>query len=252
MNNITDIKNQGHISVLFLQGGNPGRGFVSGLTSSLTASTVQNLGGVKIATAIGGALSGGVGAAVVGGNFYEGAVFGLMVSSLNHLMHDVVNSKSVKYSTENAKKVYKEIFGEIPNCTDIIADGTAPSSYTKDGITVSDGVVFKDGVEIYATGYTDDLGDGSSNIYLFRAAFTSRNQLINTLGHEMFHANLLFAGINGAARHHASISIWQISLNDRYPTFTNFGNSSMKGHLILKSLGYFNESDLIYAPVFKK
>ena len=72
-----------------LQGGNPGRGFVSGLISSLTASTVQNLGGGKIAIVIGGSLSGGVGAALVGGDFYQGAVFGLISSSLNHVAHEM-------------------------------------------------------------------------------------------------------------------------------------------------------------------
>ncbi len=75
----------------------------------------------------------------------QGATYGLIASSLNHIAHVIINSKSVKYSTENAKKVYKEIFGEIPNYTDIIADGTAPSSYTNDGVTVSDGVVYKGG-----------------------------------------------------------------------------------------------------------
>ena len=91
MCNLRTIKHQEHISGLYLEGGNPACGFVSGLTSSLTASTVQNLGGGKIATVIGGSLSGGVGAAVVGGNFYEGAVFGLMVSSLNHVAHEASN-----------------------------------------------------------------------------------------------------------------------------------------------------------------
>lgn len=75
-----------------LQGGNPGTGFISGFASSVTASSVQSLGGGKIATLIGGALSGGVGSAVVGGNFYRGATFGLISTSLNHLSHEVGNS----------------------------------------------------------------------------------------------------------------------------------------------------------------
>ena len=101
MYNLRTIKHQGHISGLYLEGGNPGRGFVSGLTSSLTASTVQNLGGGKIATVIGGSLSGGVGAAVVGGDFYEGAVFGLIASSLNHTAH-----KTIKPLFKNLLKNY--------------------------------------------------------------------------------------------------------------------------------------------------
>lgn len=210
------------------------------------------MGGGKVATVIGGGLTGGVGTAVSGGNFFQGAKYGLIASSLNHIVHEIINSKSVNYSTENAKKVFKEIFGEIPSYTDIIADGTAPSSYTKDGVTVSDGVVYKGGKETNTLGYTDDLGDGRSNIYLFRAAFTSRNLLINTLGHEMFHANLFFAGIRGAARHHAAIGLWQISLNNIYPTFSGFSYQSLQSHLKFKSDGYFIESDLKFAPKLKK
>ena len=104
MYNLRTIKHQGHISGLYLEGGNPARGFVSGLTSSLTASSVQNIGSGDIATVIGGALGGGVGAAVVGGNFYEGAVFGLIASSLNHVAHKV--AQKVKPLFANLSKNY--------------------------------------------------------------------------------------------------------------------------------------------------
>lgn len=235
-----------------IQGGNPGTGFVSGFASSVTASSVQSLGGGKIATLIGGALSGGVGSAVLGGDFYKGATFGLISTSLNHLAEHIKNSVGLKYSTDNAKKVYKAVFGEIPAYTDIIADGTAPSSYTKDGITVIDGTVYKNGEPTGATGYTDPLEGGQSKIYLFREAFTSLNNLIGALGHEMFHANLFSAGIIGTQRHHAAIGLWLVSLNDSYPRFKGFGYQSMKQHLNLKVAGFYVESDLQYAPIFKK
>jgi RHS repeat-associated protein len=72
-----------------MQGGNPATGFVSGFASSVTASSIQSLGGGKIAPLIGGTLSGGVGTAVVGGDFYQGATFGLISTSLNHLAEHV-------------------------------------------------------------------------------------------------------------------------------------------------------------------
>ncbi|MEZ4911549.1 MAG: hypothetical protein R2774_11900 [Saprospiraceae bacterium] len=99
-------------AITILQGGNPGRGFVSGLSSSLTASTVQNLGGGKIATIIGGSLSGGVGAAVVGGDFYQGAVFGLISSSLNHVAHEVSDAISLSQAKKIMKEYYALVAGE--------------------------------------------------------------------------------------------------------------------------------------------
>ena len=72
-----------------LQGGNPIKGAISGFASSITAASIQSIGGGKVATLIGGTLSGGVGAYVVGGDFYQGATFGLISTSLNHLAHEV-------------------------------------------------------------------------------------------------------------------------------------------------------------------
>ncbi len=68
-----------------LQGGNPIKGAISGFASSITAASIQSIGGGKVDILIGGTLSGGIGASVVGGNFYQGAAFGLISSSLNHL-----------------------------------------------------------------------------------------------------------------------------------------------------------------------
>lgn len=75
-----------------LQGGNPIKGAISGFASSITAASIQSIGGGKVATLIGGTLSGGVGAYVVGGDFYQGATFGLISTSLNHLAHEIGNS----------------------------------------------------------------------------------------------------------------------------------------------------------------
>ncbi|MCZ2101157.1 MAG: hypothetical protein LC107_06435 [Chitinophagales bacterium] len=80
--------------VAMLHGSNPGTGYVSRFFSSITSSAVQNLGGGKVATVIGGGLTGGVGAAVSGGNFFQGATYGLIASSLNHIAHEILVSTS--------------------------------------------------------------------------------------------------------------------------------------------------------------
>lgn len=73
-----------------IQGGNGFKGFISGFASSITASSIQSLGGGKLSTILGGTVSGGIGSAVVGGNFYQGITFGLISTSLNHTAHEIV------------------------------------------------------------------------------------------------------------------------------------------------------------------
>ncbi|WP_017495376.1 RHS repeat-associated core domain-containing protein [Flavobacterium sp. WG21] len=57
-----------------------------------------------------GTVSGGAGAALTGGNFWQGAVTGLMVSGLNHAMHTTKNNFDDEYD-QQGKKVTKESLG---------------------------------------------------------------------------------------------------------------------------------------------
>ena len=75
-----------------MQGGDLAAGFASGMFSSFAVSGFQALaGGIQDAgvytagTLAVGAISGGVGASMNGGNFWEGAGQGLIVAALNHL-----------------------------------------------------------------------------------------------------------------------------------------------------------------------
>jgi len=71
------------------QGGNPISGLVSGGASSIVGSGMSFLGSGAAAVVITGGLSGGVGSAVTGGNFWEGATTGLIVTGLNHVAHEL-------------------------------------------------------------------------------------------------------------------------------------------------------------------
>lgn len=51
---------------------------------------MDNKGLMDSLTIFSGAISGGAGAALAGGNFWQGAVTGLIVSGLNHLMHSAI------------------------------------------------------------------------------------------------------------------------------------------------------------------
>ncbi|MDY6024898.1 MAG: hypothetical protein SPI78_01450, partial [Bergeyella zoohelcum] len=80
---------QGVLSVM--QGGSFEQAFWSGALGSLGASAFGAIAGDFASSAGGtiafGALSGGIGAELSGGNFWEGAVIGGIVAGLNHVAH---------------------------------------------------------------------------------------------------------------------------------------------------------------------
>lgn len=62
-------------------------GFSSGLISSLTSSSIQLAKGGDALVIIGGGLSGGIGAAITGGNYWDGFRHGAIVAGFNHIEH---------------------------------------------------------------------------------------------------------------------------------------------------------------------
>ncbi len=76
----------------YIQGGKFWSGFAAGSISSIVSSGWQSAAGNFANTGAGtmffGTISGGAGAALTGGNFWQGAVTGLVVSGLNHSLHD--------------------------------------------------------------------------------------------------------------------------------------------------------------------
>ncbi len=78
------------------QGSDPLVGFYSGGLSSIVSSGIGSLGGGAPATLISGGLSGGIGAKLAGGNFWEGVSQGLITSGLNHLSHNLIGDPPKK------------------------------------------------------------------------------------------------------------------------------------------------------------
>ncbi|MCT3833551.1 hypothetical protein HZP56_08365 [Elizabethkingia anophelis] len=80
---------QGILSVV--QGGDFLQAFASGGFSSLGAAAFGLMGGSFANSAVGtvvfGAISGGIGSALTGGNFWQGVVIGGIVAGLNHALH---------------------------------------------------------------------------------------------------------------------------------------------------------------------
>lgn len=82
-----------------ISGGDLGQAFFSGMISSGVSSVVQMggssfMGNGDAATLLFGTVSGGLSAELTGGNFWEGAATGLVVSGLNHTLHkSALNAK---------------------------------------------------------------------------------------------------------------------------------------------------------------
>ncbi|KFF16178.1 hypothetical protein IW22_23050 [Chryseobacterium sp. JM1] len=79
-----------------MQGENFGSAFASGFLGSLGASAFSSVAGKFANSTVGtisfGAVAGGVGAELSGGNFWQGAVIGGFVAGLNHTMHQVATA----------------------------------------------------------------------------------------------------------------------------------------------------------------
>ena len=114
-----------------IQGGDPLSAFVSGAVSSIAAG-LWSTGGVEgkwqgvggswaksdFGTLAFGTFAGGAGAQLSGGNFWQGAVTGLMVSGLNHVLHQIGSEGDgedpPKYKYKN--KFYEDkakLYGDI-------------------------------------------------------------------------------------------------------------------------------------------
>ena len=124
---------------------NNGAGFLSaaagGFFGSLGASAwkgatnFENPYAIAASTVAFGALSGGVGAELAGGNFWQGAVTGGIVSGLNHAMHEGMDedpSKKIKRAAAKGKKNIGKIseYGEAGIATRQLIMTEARSSMT--------------------------------------------------------------------------------------------------------------------------
>ncbi len=105
-----------------IQGGDFMTGFASGSLSSLAASSWSGgkttngswngvggkFGHSTTGTLVFGTLAGGAGAALTKGNFWQGAVTGLIVSGLNHVAHSLNSQKNgYNLTKEDIKRIYE-------------------------------------------------------------------------------------------------------------------------------------------------
>lgn len=199
----------GGASGLILGSGNSwmsGNSFLTGLKDGLKSSFLGSIAG-----GLSGGLSAGMSSANNGGNFWtgEGATF----ECFGFSGPKIEVGDGMEYSTSYAKQFSADNFGtEIQGLNNIYADGTLPThEYYKKG----DVVYKKINGKAYATlGSCKYLGTGKgSDVYLFKSAFTSKEQLYLTMGHEYMHAGfntmVTFSGKKSSYYKHAAIYQWQ-------------------------------------------
>jgi RHS repeat-associated protein len=203
-----------------LQGGKFWSGFAAGSLSSImssawtggesfkvnegvkTGSIVQGIGGANATNMVGtmfvGTISGGAGAALTDGNFWQGAVTGLIVSGLNHLEHIEGNKSKVRRELEkmgidpSADPSDSNASLETLNKNDFFN-----SEWKRGGSPEIGTDMFYDSEILY----TDDAGaakantfPGNKKIHMRPGSFTSWEVLGNSWVHELNHRFNMITG----------------------------------------------------------
>jgi len=165
--------------VTTINGGNIGSGFISGFASSLTSSIVQSLGGTNISIVLGGTLAGGVGAAVSGGKFFEGAVYGLISSNLNHIAHEINTTYQIDRELKEAGIIGSDVPGINLESVSEIEKLSSISKLSK--LTNPKYVIFP-----YRSGCKGQIGE-KNEVELYAGAFRSKRLLASTVYHKLNH-----------------------------------------------------------------
>ena len=194
-------------------------GFASGLTSGTWNSWMQGgsfldgLGdGIRagfIAGGIGGlmgGITGGIYAKRHGGNFWDGnGMRAFSYAPRPAPENNIVEiGEGMEFTTEYANNFRRENFVDgVVGVDEITARHSPPGGHglTQDGDFIYKGKEVVNGLAVY------NAETRYSNIYLFKSAFVSREQLYLTMGHELLHAGLWYTGKFG--NHHGSIHTWQ-------------------------------------------
>jgi len=184
-------------------------GFFGSLGAKAWGGAMKNLGYEKFAqstigTVAFGALSGGVGAELSGGNFWQGAVTGGIVTGLNHQMHKIGQQNDLVFSSQreldeyinerigNKARIEKELKTKILLATD--------SNVEKHGYFLNgQGDMYRTSNGQMVGGITVPMGNNSSIIYIPPSAkwrgldlpYSSHVDIV----HELIHAMAFSKGI---------------------------------------------------------
>ena len=179
-----------------INGGNFWNGFAAGALSSIAASAFSadlngsakeglGWGGVFRKSDAGmiafGTVAGGAGSALTGGNFWQGAVTGLVVSGLNHAMHKISDKKDL---IARMKK------GNInPSGTpDFTQKGVANMNNGVEGLNDEYAAGGKPEVKFDSTDNSENGHTEKGIVHLNKSTITNNYRYASTLFHEYRHA----------------------------------------------------------------
>ena len=200
---------QGVLSLV--QGGGFVQGFVSGGLGSLGAEAwggamkymgYEKFAGSTIGMVAFGALSGGVGAELSGGNFWQGAVTGGIVAGLNHAMHKISRpTQNEEFYFSSQKELDEYINKRIGNKARIEKELKTKILLATDANAQENGYYLDGGGNMYRSsngqmvgGITVPTGKNSSVIYIAPSAksvglnYLSNNSSNPIIVHELIHA----------------------------------------------------------------
>jgi RHS repeat-associated protein len=186
----------------WMQGNNFGQGLLSGLK---TGGMGALMGGVM------GGIQGGCEAWVAGGDIMtgEGSRFEFLVPESES--GPIKVGKDMDYSTDYAKKFSDRAFRKnIKGLGKLYANGDYPSGhYSGDGVNSER--VYVSSTNKQTLGSAVYKGWGKTDVYLYKAAFTSMERLYLTMGHEYLHVgyNTLPNFLDADAKHHNEIAVWE-------------------------------------------
>ncbi len=158
-----------------------GASFSDGVKTGINAGAIGGLTGGLIGGAFGAITS-----ISHGGNFFtgDGATFYSKVEGANNNTK-VKLGEGMEYSNKYARKFSALNFKNVKSVSNLYADGTMPK-----GCTTKGDLVYSRGERIRGAAVYRGIFKRTTDVYLFRDAFTSKEQLYLTMGHEYIHANL--------------------------------------------------------------
>ena len=224
---------QGVLSVMqggdFLSGA--AGGFLGSLGAEFWSGAMKDMGLIKFAnstigTVAFGALSGGIGAELSGGNFWQGAVTGGIVAGLNHAMHKQIAKFQIKKDlraefqeadmdpdSKASFEDHAELTEKLPTLKNI-----------KDKITEKAQLNFKEdnsskGPKAYVS------RNSPNDIQINSLALKTKLDYAFTLGHEMIHVfdivyntkimiNILGSGYSNVKDYYMEVRAYQWEINN--------------------------------------
>ncbi len=156
-----------------------------------------------------GTISGGAASALTGGNFWQGAVTGLVVSGLNHALHDAFDDGSSISLSKVDKEI--ELMGWNPDCVPDYNIGTinemlqlSPELKRIMGLSKNKIKFSLSETNRFKGPYGEVKRNSSDTVTLYRKAFASIKLLFITMGHEMNHAYHNVSGLRASWKTNSS------------------------------------------------